>query len=166
MNPSGPKRPTTSPSIPGFRLPHIDERFAGKHGAGYGGFPGPFSMIKRLFRMISPKLEKILLPRIKTYPTRLVPTGSIDPTDLRKIHAKEVPYFSFDAIVGKNSMFHDLTEEQLEELGGLEYKALRLLLKIIPAVGPEDECLSATLRFPPSEVLYWISGCGMGHFCS
>lgn len=56
--------------------------------------------------------------------------------------SKEVPYISFQAIVGRNSRFHDLTEEQMDELGGVEYRGLRILLIIVSAVSPYT--LSAT----------------------
>ena len=45
-----------------------------------------------------------------------------------------VPYFSFTAIVGKNSVFHGLTEDQLEELGGIEFRALNMLMWAVPLV--------------------------------
>jgi hypothetical protein len=48
--------------------------------------------------------------------------------------SKTVPYISFDAVVGRNSMFHLLTNEQLEELGGVEYRALNALLFIVAGV--------------------------------
>jgi len=47
---------------------------------------------------------------------------------------KEVPYISFSAVVGRNSRFHGLTEEQMDELGGVEYRALRVLLYFVVAV--------------------------------
>ncbi|THG92683.1 hypothetical protein EW026_g8305 [Hermanssonia centrifuga] len=45
-----------------------------------------------------------------------------------------VPYLSFIADVRRNSRFHDLTEEQLLELGGVEYRALNTLLWVVPLV--------------------------------
>jgi hypothetical protein len=48
--------------------------------------------------------------------------------------SKVVPYISFDAVVGRNSTFHLLTNEQLEELGGVEYRALNALLFIVAGV--------------------------------
>ena len=45
-----------------------------------------------------------------------------------------VPYISFDAIIGRNSVFHELTNEQLEELGGVEYRALNALMWLVPLV--------------------------------
>jgi Trk-type K+ transport system membrane component len=41
-------------------------------------------------------------------------------------------YFSFFPLVSRNSKFHGLTEDQLEELGGVEYTALRTLSWLIP----------------------------------
>ena len=46
---------------------------------------------------------------------------------------KVVPYLSFDAIVGKNSSFQDLSEDEREEIGGLELRALNMLSWIVPA---------------------------------
>ncbi|KAK3401065.1 cation transport protein-domain-containing protein [Sordaria brevicollis] len=41
------------------------------------------------------------------------------------------PYLSWEPTLGRNSQFHDLTAEQREELGGIEYRVLKLLQKII-----------------------------------
>ncbi|KAL9111636.1 MAG: hypothetical protein Q9227_003909 [Pyrenula ochraceoflavens] len=38
-----------------------------------------------------------------------------------------MPYLSWEPTVGRNSMFVNLTEEQREELGGIEYRALKTL---------------------------------------
>ena len=42
-----------------------------------------------------------------------------------------VPYLSYLPTVGRNSQFVDLTEEQREELGGIEYRSLKLLGRIL-----------------------------------
>jgi hypothetical protein len=63
--------------------------------------------------------------------TSLVPTNAAQPA---LPNAKVVPYISFNAIVGRNSNFRNLTNEQLEELGGIEYRALNVLLWIIGLV--------------------------------
>ncbi|KAF2871344.1 cation transport protein-domain-containing protein [Massariosphaeria phaeospora] len=42
-----------------------------------------------------------------------------------------MPYLSWTPTVGRNSAFVDLTEEQREELGGIEYRALKLLTIIL-----------------------------------
>lgn len=40
-------------------------------------------------------------------------------------------YLSYAATIGRNSAFIGLSEEQREELGGIEYRSLKLLLKIL-----------------------------------
>ena len=42
-----------------------------------------------------------------------------------------LPYLSYAATIGRNSTFVDLTEEQREELGGIEYRALKTLAWIL-----------------------------------
>jgi hypothetical protein len=42
-----------------------------------------------------------------------------------------MPYLSWTPTVGRNSAFVDLTEEQREELGGIEYRSLKLLALIL-----------------------------------
>lgn len=42
-----------------------------------------------------------------------------------------MPYLSWTPTLGRNSNFVDLTEEQREELGGIEYRALKLLVVIL-----------------------------------
>lgn len=44
------------------------------------------------------------------------------------------PYISFEAVVGRNSAFQRLSSEQLEELGGVEYRGLSALLWIVGGV--------------------------------
>lgn len=44
-----------------------------------------------------------------------------------------VPYLSWQPTVGRNSVFVDLSEEQREELGGIEYRSLKSLAKILIA---------------------------------
>ena len=41
------------------------------------------------------------------------------------------PYLSYEATIGRNSMFVDLTEEQREELGGVEYRSLKTLAWVL-----------------------------------
>ena len=98
---------------------------------GFGGFPMPHELLARLFGRAFPKLERkltrtITIPRTRTLASErgAVPPGS-----------RPVPYISFEAVVGRNSMFQALTQEQLEELGGVEYRALTALLWIVSLVG-------------------------------
>ncbi|TDL22995.1 hypothetical protein BD410DRAFT_820980 [Rickenella mellea] len=94
---------------------------------GYGGFPGPQAIFLKLFRRLFPETERRLVQRI-TIP-RTVTIGSQAGTGPGI--TREVPYITFDAIVGRNSKFHMLTEENLEELGGVEFRALNALLWIV-----------------------------------
>lgn len=93
-----------------------------------GGFPGP---LRILSRVISTALKK---QAPKTYET-LERTMTIP--YIQTMSAKDVPWLNFDLITGPNSDFHteSLSDEQIEEIGGTEYKALRLLSYFVPLVG-------------------------------
>ncbi|KAI9801200.1 MAG: hypothetical protein M1825_003474 [Sarcosagium campestre] len=43
----------------------------------------------------------------------------------------QVPYLSSQATVGRNSQFYNLTTQDREQLGGIEYRSLKLLLKVV-----------------------------------
>ena len=105
----------------------------------FGGFPTPFAIVSRLFGRAFPKLERKLTRTMTIPQTRTIVSerGAIPPG------SRPVPYISFDAVVGHNSMFQSLTQEQLEELGGVEYRALTALLWIVPLV---SICLVACSR--------------------
>jgi hypothetical protein len=97
--------------------------------ANFGGFPGPREIISRLTRRFLPGVHRQLtrtltMPRTTTITSMRGNTG----------RARPVPYVSFDAVVGHNSSFEELTEEQLEELGGVEFRALNALLWIVGIV--------------------------------
>ncbi|KAI1818697.1 cation transport protein-domain-containing protein [Poronia punctata] len=42
-----------------------------------------------------------------------------------------MPYLSWQPTIGRNSQFVDLTEEQREELGGIEYRSLKTLSRVL-----------------------------------
>ncbi|WVQ71233.1 hypothetical protein IAR50_000758 [Cryptococcus sp. DSM 104548] len=97
---------------------------------GFGGFPTPLDIGKKVFRKIFPETSKNLsrsftMPRTNTYSGKSTMTGN------GMAEGKEVPYISFAATVGRNSRFQGLTKEQMDELGGVEYRALRVLLHIV-----------------------------------
>ncbi|KAJ7147234.1 hypothetical protein C8R46DRAFT_545765 [Mycena filopes] len=108
---------------------------------GKGGFPGPVALAKKLFKRGAPttfrKLErKMTMPYTET------------------LAAKKTPWLSFDGlVVGRNSAFRteSLSDEQVEFIGGVEYRALRFLSYLIPAyfVGTQ---LFAFILFAP-----WLS---------
>jgi len=97
-----------------------------------GGFPGPITLVVNAVQRMMPrtyrKLErKLTLP----YTTTLNALhSSLEPTQNKHIAS----WLKFDGLtVGRNSFFHthSLTDEQLEEIGGVEYRALRLLSYLI-----------------------------------
>ncbi|KAH9855968.1 cation transport protein-domain-containing protein [Lenzites betulinus] len=94
---------------------------------GFGGFPMPHELISRLFGRAFPSLERKLTRTITIPRTRTIASerGTVPPG------TRAVPYISFEAVVGRNSVFQSLTREQLEELGGVEYRALTALLWIV-----------------------------------
>lgn len=101
----------------------------------FGGLPSIQDMLTSLARKISPRLERRLkrtltVPRTET----LVPQAAGVVTEDANAPVKRVPYLSFSATVKRNSSFYDLTTENIEELGGVEYRALCSLSWVIPAV--------------------------------
>ncbi|KAI0629974.1 TrkH-domain-containing protein [Trametes polyzona] len=117
----------TSPPHPHAGHPaHPDDDF--------GGLPGIQDIFTALVRKISPRLERRLkrtltVPRTET----LVPEAARGITEDGNAPIKRVPYLSFSATVKRNSSFYGLTAENIEELGGVEYRALCSLSWIIPA---------------------------------
>ena len=93
------------------------------------------SLLSEVVRKLFPKLHRKLWrtvtePRTSTLvpgDPGCAPQSSHDGTTV-------VPYLTFPTTVGKNSTFHDLTQEQLEELGGIEFRALNMLMWAVPLV--------------------------------
>ncbi|KZT72263.1 hypothetical protein DAEQUDRAFT_26204 [Daedalea quercina L-15889] len=94
--------------------------------SGFGGFPMPHEIFTSLMHRFFPKLEH-KLTRTMTMPR----TQTIVSQQSVAASGRPVTYISFDAVVGRNSEFKALTAEQLEELGGVEYRALGALLWIV-----------------------------------
>ena len=128
------------------------------------------SLIPTLVRKIFPGLHRKLLhtvtePRTSTLlpsDSGTIPQSSHDSTTV-------VPYLTFPTIVGKNSAFHNLTYEQLEELGGVEFRALNMLMWAVPLVCrahhfhdswtffiPPSSTISSRWRYP---LLCWRHTC-------
>ena len=55
--------------------------------------------------------------------------GSMRPSSSRE--KQSMPYLSWQPTIGRNSAFVDLTEEQREELGGIEYRSLKTLVIVL-----------------------------------
>ena len=97
---------------------------------GMGGFPMPWSIIGSLFTNLFPGLKS----KIKRTVTIPVTTSLTPASHENKPGSKYAPYLSFKARVGPNSTFHLLTSDQLDEIGGVEYRALNALLWIVAGV--------------------------------
>lgn len=103
---------------------------------GFGGFPTPLDLAGRGIRAVLPGVrERIMRSTTMPRSATIASTHSLTRmgTQQSLTGAKAAPYLSFDVNVYGNSMFHSLTEAQRDELGGVEYRALDLLAKIVPA---------------------------------
>lgn len=84
---------------------------------------------QRLFPRFHQKVKRTLtMPRTAT----LLPADTVRTSQGPRENSTVVPYLSFPTIVGRNSAFHGLTEDQLEELGGIEFRALNMLMWAVP----------------------------------
>lgn len=97
----------------------------------YGGFTNP---VTHLAKLVGDNVEGI----VRTHTMQPSITGpTVQPTVTGRglgIHrtgtllsqsgqeVKPAPYITFDAMVGRNSRFQNLTDGQQEELGGVEYR--------------------------------------------
>lgn len=52
-------------------------------------------------------------------------------TKRRDMKQLDLPNMSSQATIGRNSQFHNLSAKDRETLGGIEYRSLKLLLKIV-----------------------------------
>ena len=88
-------------------------------------------LVRKLFPELHQKLwHTVTEPRTST----LLPSDSGTMPQSSHDSTTVVPYLTFPTIVGKNSAFHNLTREQLEELGGIEFRALNMLMWAVPLV--------------------------------
>ena len=86
---------------------------------------------RRLFPGLHQKVKRTMtMPRTAT----LLPADTMHISQGPHDNSTVVPYLSFPTIVGKNSVFHNLTEAQLDELGGIEFRALNMLMWAVPLV--------------------------------
>ncbi|KAM5354483.1 hypothetical protein ACJ41O_001130 [Fusarium nematophilum] len=79
--------------------------------------------------------------------------------------AGDFPRLSREVTVGRNSTFHNLTSQDREELGGIEYRSLKLLLKIVLSyffglhlIGVI--CLVGWIQYASSEYTDYLRECG------
>ena len=111
---------THRPSVPGTHR-------------GLGGFPMPHEIISSIVHKFLPGLER-RIRRTVTVPVSRTLTSQHVEGGHQPEGSQPVNYISFNALVGRNSTFHDLTDEQIEELCGIEFKALNCLVWIVPCV--------------------------------
>ncbi|KAG2356590.1 cation transport protein-domain-containing protein [Suillus spraguei] len=140
---------------------------------GFGGFPMPHELLGMLFGWLFPN-TKNRLERTVTIPITTTLTGSGlgrtmsgtasipgRPTHGGSISAKEgtkpVTYISSDTIVGRNSAFHFSTKEQLEELAGVEYRALNVLLWLVASYHITVQLISFVVIAPYMSLPKWAS---------
>ncbi|EQB46072.1 trk family potassium uptake protein [Colletotrichum gloeosporioides Cg-14] len=69
----------------------------------------------------------------------------------------DLPYLSRQVTVGRNSQFFHLTEQDRELLGGIEYRSLKLLLKIVFII-----CLLPWILHAPQKYKSWLLENGQG----
>lgn len=100
---------------------------------GLGGFPMPHEIISSIIHKFFPNLER-RIRRTVTIPVSQTLTSQRIEGGQQAAGSRPVPYISFNALVGRNSTFHDLSHEQIEELCGIEFKALNCLVWIVPCV--------------------------------
>lgn len=98
---------------------------------GFGGFPTPFEIATSAVGKAFPKVQATFT-RTTTMPRTTTFTSMYSNSGGEKTN-KPVPYLTFDATVSRNSRFQELTETQKDELGGVEYRAIDLLAKLLPA---------------------------------
>ncbi|GAW19272.1 hypothetical protein ANO14919_087580 [Xylariales sp. No.14919] len=68
---------------------------------------------------------------ISTLQDRINPLRRIRTALTQGKEADPMPYLSWQPTIGRNSQFVDLTEEQREELGGIEYRSLKTLALVL-----------------------------------
>lgn len=100
---------------------------------GFGGFPTPIELagaaIKRALPQVQERFKRsTTVPRTATF----ISVQSMGDSGLDNGTTRSAPYLTFDATVSRNSRFHQLTEAQRDELGGVEYRAIDMLAKLIP----------------------------------
>ncbi|KAF7968660.1 hypothetical protein HWV62_29741 [Athelia sp. TMB] len=122
--------------VPHRTLTRQSTRPSAREGAGvgvgtkntnFGGFPMPHRIAGSLIGRFFPGLQR-RLHRTLTVPVTTTVGGSVGPEGGG---TKLAPYLSFDVVVGRNSAFYELTNEQMEELGGVEYRGLNALLWLV-----------------------------------
>lgn len=84
--------------------------------------------------------------------------GSLSTARSLERAGETMPYLSWQATIGRNSAFLGLTEEQREELGGIEYRSLKTLAKTLILYFVGFHVLGMVVLLPwITHVAYWKS---------
>ncbi|WVQ85711.1 hypothetical protein IAT38_007877 [Cryptococcus sp. DSM 104549] len=118
----------------------------GHKNTGMGGFPTPFEL---LHRFIPARTKSRLARPVRRMGVAIHPAYVHDPEDALHAHhgheeswgemlrgsvARWMPEGLQGMVIGRNSRFwtEELEDEELEQIGGVEYRALRLLSYLVP----------------------------------
>ncbi|KAF9528793.1 cation transport protein-domain-containing protein [Crepidotus variabilis] len=108
-----------------------------------GGFPGPAALVQSVVRITAPHAYR----NFGKIGRKLTMTRSV-----QTVQGSKVPWLSdiTELIIGRNSNFRTdtLTDDQLEQIGGAEYRALRLLSYLIPAYFVVTQLVAVILFLP------------------
>ena len=138
-----------------------------------GGFPMPHKLLGMLFRRLFPRAANKLRKTLTIPTTTALSGGELGRTASVTGATKNLPegskpvsYLSFNAVVGRNSAFQMLTNEQLEELGGIEYRGLNALLWLVALVGISVSLYMSRLTYAMEKVPLWEPDCRICCHCS
>lgn len=117
---------------------------------------GIFPKLSTRHSGISEKLKSAPTDDINAQPNRLKARTRTS-SSLRGWGSKEnelpaTPYLSWQPTIGRNSKFIDLTEEQREELGGIEYRSLKTLAIVLVC---KSNTLLRLASYPTNSVTYY-----------
>jgi hypothetical protein len=102
-----------------------------------GGFPGLATLAKNFAQRMLPRMYRKLEHKL-TLPYSMTLNAQHTLQEPKLVRDPQTAsWLKFNGlIVGRNSFFHtdSLTDEQLEKIGGVEYRALRLLSYLVPFV--------------------------------
>ncbi|KDQ59452.1 hypothetical protein JAAARDRAFT_621723 [Jaapia argillacea MUCL 33604] len=131
-----------------------DEELAtGAPEAHFGGFH-PAHVLWKLIQTFAPGFyhkyrHAVTMPRTFTF----VGVSGQD----RPLQARPAPYLSFNAVADRDSHFHKLSREEVEELTGVEYRALHALLWIVPLYYFGILAISFVVIWPYMSAARWKS---------
>lgn len=111
------RKPSNIPGVP------PEQQHASKY-QGLGGFPGPIRLANQALKLVIPHTYN-MMERTMTM------------TTVTTLQSTAAPWLNFNGlVVGRNSDFRtdSLTDSELEDLGGAEYRALKLLSWLVPTV--------------------------------